>query len=102
MVFLWLGAAEVESFDYILSFEFLFLVFLGGLGSLLGCFLGAAVIWIFPVSIRAVLPPIVEFITPFTITSSQADLVSDITFGGAIVFFLIVEPHGLARRLSIL
>ncbi|MEO0327714.1 MAG: branched-chain amino acid ABC transporter permease [Pseudomonadota bacterium] len=102
MVFLWLGAAEVESFDYNHSFEILFMVILGGLGSLLGCFLGAAVIWIMPVIMRAVLPPIYEFITPFTMTSAQADLISDIFIGVMIVTFLILEPHGLARLWAIL
>ncbi|MEM9278973.1 MAG: branched-chain amino acid ABC transporter permease [Pseudomonadota bacterium] len=101
MVFLWLGAAEVESFDYNHSFEILFMVILGGLGSLLGCFLGAAIIWILPVIIRAVLPPTVDFITPFTINSAQADLVSDIIIGTMIVVFLIMEPLGLARLWAI-
>ncbi len=102
MVFLWLGAAEVESFDYNHSFEILFMVILGGLGSLLGCFLGAAIIWIMPVMIRAVLPPAVDVMTPFTITSAQADLVSDVVIGVLIVLFLILEPHGLARLWAIL
>ncbi|MEP3231910.1 MAG: branched-chain amino acid ABC transporter permease [Hyphomicrobiales bacterium] len=102
MVFLWLGAAEVESFDYNHSFEILFMVILGGLGSLLGCFLGAAVIWILPVIIRDWLPPLVDALTPFTITSSAADLVSDIIIGVMIVVFLIMEPLGLARLWSII
>ncbi|MDJ0613216.1 MAG: branched-chain amino acid ABC transporter permease [Rhizobiaceae bacterium] len=102
MVFLWLGAAEVESFDYNHSFEILFMVILGGLGSLLGCFLGAAVIWILPVIIRDWLPPLVETLTTITITSSTADLVSDIIIGVMIVVFLIMEPHGLARLWAII
>ena len=101
MVFLWLGAAEVESFDYNHSFEILFMVILGGLGSLLGCFLGAAIIWIFPVFIREFLPPAIDAITPWTITSANADLVSDIIIGILIVTFLILEPHGLARLWSV-
>jgi branched-chain amino acid transport system permease protein len=102
MVFMWLGAAEVESFDYNHSFEILFMVILGGLGSLLGCFLGAAVIWILPVMIRDWLPPIVEALTTISITSSTADLVSDIIIGVMIVVFLIMEPHGLARLWAII
>ena len=101
MVFLWLGAAEVESFDYNHSFEILFMVILGGLGSLLGCFLGAAIIWIMPVFIRAFLPPMVDTLTPWVINSAQADLVSDVIIGILIVVFLIMEPHGLARLWAI-
>jgi len=53
MVFFWLGAAEVESFDVNHSFLILFMVILGGLGSLVGSFMGAAFIWMLPIIIRA-------------------------------------------------
>jgi len=102
MVFLWLGAAEVESFDYNHSFEILFMVILGGLGSLLGCFLGAAAIWVIPVIIREVLPPLYGALTPWVMTSSTADLISDIMIGILIVVFLILEPHGLARLWAVI
>ena len=45
MVFLWLGAAEASSFGINVSFQVLFMVIIGGLGSLLGSFMGAAFIW---------------------------------------------------------
>ena len=105
MVFLWLDTAEVESFAYIHSFEILFMVILGGLGSLLGCFLGAAVIWILPVIMRSVLPAFFEILPDglgLAITSAQADLVTRILIGVLIVVFLIMEPHGLARLWAIL
>ncbi len=53
MVFLWLGAAEFESFNIDESFIILFMVIIGGLGSLIGSFLGAALIWGLPVVLRA-------------------------------------------------
>jgi branched-chain amino acid transport system permease protein len=53
MVFFWLGAAEVESFDINHSFLYLFMAIIGGLGSLVGSFMGAAFIWILPIIIRA-------------------------------------------------
>ena len=53
MVFFWLGSAEVESFDINHSFLFLFMAIIGGLGSLIGCYMGAAFIWILPIIIRA-------------------------------------------------
>ena len=52
MVFLWLGAAEASSFGINVSFQVLFMVIIGGLGSLLGSFLGAAFIWVLPIVIR--------------------------------------------------
>ncbi|MEL7236662.1 MAG: branched-chain amino acid ABC transporter permease, partial [Chloroflexota bacterium] len=102
MVFIWQGAAEVEVFDYRRSFQILFMVILGGLGSLLGCFLGAAVIFILPIIIHTILPPIFAAVTPFTMNSSQADLVAAVMIGVMIVAFLILEPHGLARLWAIL
>lgn len=102
MVFIWQGAAEVEIFDYNRSFQVLFMVILGGLGSLLGCFLGAAVIFIFPIVMHNILPPVYAALTPWTMNSSQADLVAAIMIGVMIVAFLILEPHGLARLWAIL
>lgn len=101
MVFLWQGAAEVEIFDYNRSFEVLFMVILGGLGSLLGCYLGAAVIFILPIIIHNILPGMFAAVTPWTITSAQADLVAEILIGVLIVTFLIMEPLGLARLWAI-
>ena len=46
MVFFWLNAAEPSSYSIRLSFQVLFMVILGGLGSLGGAFMGAAFIWI--------------------------------------------------------
>ena len=54
MVFLWLGNAESESFSINQSFLVLFMVIIGGLGSLLGSFFGAALIWGLPIVLRNV------------------------------------------------
>ena len=53
MVFLWLGAAEPEAFNINLSFEILFMIIIGGLGSIVGAFFGAAVIHLMPIALRA-------------------------------------------------
>ena len=56
MVFLWLGAAEPEAFNINLSFQILFMIIIGGLGSIVGAFFGAAVMHLMPIALRA-LPP---------------------------------------------
>ncbi len=92
MVFLWYGGAESTVFNINQSFAILFMIIIGGLGSLLGAFLGAALIYILPIILRFV-PP--EFGIPL-----HAATVEHITFmlvGALIVFFLIAEPAGLAR-----
>ncbi|MCT8971621.1 branched-chain amino acid ABC transporter permease [Microbaculum marinisediminis] len=92
MVFFWLGAAEPSSFSITLSFQILFMAILGGLGSLIGCFFGAAFIWILPVVLRTGLPEI-----GIDIGAETVEHVSRMIVGALIIFFLVVEPHGLAR-----
>lgn len=92
MVFFWLNAAEPSSYSISLSFQVLFMVILGGLGSLGGAFMGAAFIWILPVFLK--------FIPGVLGIAIAAETVEHITFmlvGALIIFFLIVEPHGFAR-----
>ena len=89
MVFLWYGGAESTVFNINQSFTILFMIIIGGLGSLLGSFLGAALIYI----LLLFVPP--EFGLPL-----HAATVEHITFmvvGALIVLFLIAEPAGLAR-----
>lgn len=91
MVFLWLGAAEVESFDVNHSFLYLFMVILGGLGSITGSYMGAAFIWTFPIILKEVGKRL------FDINPIVMENVSLVAIGVMIVFILIKEPHGLAR-----
>jgi len=92
MVFLWLGAAEADSFNINQSFIILFMVIIGGLGSLIGSFLGAAFIWALPVALRA----FPEFFG-LNVTAATIEHVQFMVVGALIIFFLVVEPHGLAR-----
>ena len=92
MVFLWYGGAEAEVFNINQSFTILFMVIIGGLGSLIGSFFGAALIYILPIILRFV-PS--EFGMP--IHAATVEHLTFIIVGALIVIFLIVEPHGLAR-----
>ena len=92
MVFMWLGAAEVEAFDINVSFQVLFMVIIGGMGSLIGSFMGAAFIWILPIAIRF-LPATVGI----DVGAATVEHIANMLIGALIIFFLIVEPHGLAR-----
>lgn len=91
-VFLWLGSAETEAFDIDLSFQVLFMVIIGGLGSILGSFLGAAFIILVPVFLTNV-PQMMGF----TMAIDLQKHIEVMIFGGLIVYFLVVEPHGFAR-----
>jgi branched-chain amino acid transport system permease protein len=92
LVFLYLGSAETLAFDVGLSFLILFMVIIGGLGSILGSFLGAAFIVLVPIFLTRA-PHLVGLEMPVAL-QKQIELM---VFGALIVFFLIVEPHGLAR-----
>jgi branched-chain amino acid transport system permease protein len=92
LVFLYLGSAESLAFDITLSFLVLFMVIIGGLGSILGSFLGAAFIVLLPIFL-ANAPHLLGLGLPVAL-QKQIELM---IFGGLIIAFLIVEPHGLAR-----
>jgi len=92
LVFLFLGSAETLAFDINQSFLVLFMVIIGGLGSILGSFLGAAFIVLTPIFLTNA-PHAIGLSLPVALLK-QIELM---VFGGLILFFLIVEPHGLAR-----
>jgi branched-chain amino acid transport system permease protein len=92
MVFLWLGAAEAEAFNIDLSFQILFMIIVGGLGSIVGAFFGATIIHLLPIALRA-LPGMVGL----SVDAARIDQLTFMITGILIVVFLIAEPHGLAR-----
>jgi branched-chain amino acid transport system permease protein len=92
LVFLYLGSAETLAFDINQSFLVLFMVIIGGLGSILGSWLGAAFIILLPIFLTRL--PHSLGLTMSVALQKQIELM---IFGGLILFFLIVEPHGLAR-----
>ena len=92
LVFLWYGSAESTVFSINQSFAILFMVIIGGLGSLLGSFLGAALIYMLPIILKFV-PPMLGL----ALQSATVEHISFMVVGALIILFLIVEPHGLAR-----
>lgn len=91
--FAYLGTVEAHGFDLSRSFQVLFIIIIGGLGSLLGNVLGAAFIVLLPIlmgNLGALLPPGV-------IDSGQLENLQKILFGVLIIGFLIKEPEGLSR-----
>ena len=91
-VFLWRGAAEPNLFDIPLSFQILFIAIIGGLGSILGNYLGAILIVGLPVVLNSVPEAL-----GLDISSATVEHLNIMIVGALIVFFLIIEPHGLAR-----
>ena len=98
--FVYLGAWEPGAFNVDLSFKLLFMVIICGLGSIMGSFFGAAFIVILPIFLTLFLPWLGGLfgVSFSTATASHIELM---VFGALIVWFLIVEPHGLAKLWSV-
>ena len=75
------------------------MIIIGGLGSIMGSLFGAAFIIILPIVLTRLLPWLAS-IFHVEITTTAATHAEFIIFGMLIVWFLIVEPHGLARLWS--
>lgn len=96
-VFIWRGAAEAALFDIDLSFRILFIAIIGGLGSILGNYLGSILI--------VALPVIINFVPQMLgvpLSSASVQHVNTMIIGALIITFLIAEPHGLARLWAVL
>jgi len=98
--FVYLGSWEPSAFSIDRSFQLLFMIIIGGLGSIMGSFFGAAFIVVLPIMLDRLLPWIGDFVGLPVDTATVSHVVLMI-FGALIVFFLIVEPHGLARLWSL-
>jgi branched-chain amino acid transport system permease protein len=98
--FVYLGSWEPAAFSVDLSFKLLFMVIIGGMGSIMGSFFGAGFIVVLPIFLNQFLPFVGDLVGIQISTAgiSHAEL---IIFGALIVWFLIVEPHGLAKLWSI-
>ena len=94
--FVYLGSWEPAAFNIDRSFQLLFMVIIGGLGSIMGSFFGAAFIVIIPILLDNA-PTLIGI----PIDTALASHMTFMIFGSLIVFFLIAEPHGLARLWSV-
>jgi len=92
----YLGTVEPEAFNLDLSFRILFMVIIGGVGTVLGSFLGAAFVTLLPV-LLSVTVRYLDSNLGLHIHESTISNLELMVFGCLIIFFLIVEPHGLAR-----
>ena len=92
--FVHLGSWEPAAFSIDRSFQLLFMVIIGGMGSIMGSFFGAAFIVLLPIFIERISLLV-------GLSTAAAAHMTFMVFGALIVWFLIVEPHGLAKLWSI-
>ena len=93
----YLGIANYEQFQLIVSIDYLAMIIIGGLGSVLGSIFGAIFVTLLPIVLRLLLENVGSLVFS---ESELANVISGTrlaVFGGLIIFFLIVEPEGLNR-----
>jgi branched-chain amino acid transport system permease protein len=93
--FTYLGTVEPHGFDLDRSFQVLFIIIIGGLGSIEGAFLGAGFIVLVPV----VMDRLTTHVLGGLVDPGRLENLQKIVFGGLIIVFLVKEPLGLARLL---
>jgi branched-chain amino acid transport system permease protein len=93
--FIHLGSWEPAAFNIDRSFQLLLMVNIGGLGSIMGSFFGAAFIVVLPIILDSL-----PYWFGIPMDTALASHLTFMIFGSLIVFFLIVEPHGIARLWS--
>lgn len=93
--FVHLGAWEPAAFNIDRSLQLLFMIIIGGLGSISGSLMGAAFFVLLPILLNQVAHGL-----GLSISTATVSYLEHMVFGALIVFFLIVEPHGLARLWS--
>ncbi len=98
--FVHLGSWEPAAFSIDRSFQLLFMVIIGGMGSIMGSFFGAAFIVVLPIFLNQFLPAL-GALFGVEISTALVSHVEYMIFGALIVWFLIAEPHGLAKLWSI-
>jgi branched-chain amino acid transport system permease protein len=91
--FAYLQTVEPSAFNIDLSFRILFMVIIGGIGTIMGSFLGAGFILLVPILLNVVF----HGLFGSSVDASIISAVEQIVFGGMIILFLILEPLGLAR-----
>jgi branched-chain amino acid transport system permease protein len=93
----YLGIANYEQFQITVSIEYLAMIIIGGLGSVLGSIFGAAFVTLLPIGIRYAME---AFGSMFFSQQTVLNVIPNlrlILFGVLIIFFLVVEPEGLNR-----
>jgi branched-chain amino acid transport system permease protein len=91
------GIANYEQFQLGVSIEYLAMIIIGGLGSVLGSILGAAFVALLPLVIRTVMESVGGYFFAANEMSTVVSSMRLVIFGVLIIVFLVLEPEGLNR-----
>jgi branched-chain amino acid transport system permease protein len=93
----YLGIANYEMFQLPISIDYLAMVIIGGLGSILGSIFGAVFITLLPVVVRIFMEVVGVYFVDGVYLAQVIAQMRLILFGGLIILFLVVEPEGLNK-----
>lgn len=93
--FAYLGTVDARSFNLDRSFQVMFIIIIGGMGSILGNYLGAAFIILLPILLDHL-----GGLFGGAIDAGQLENFQNVLFGALIIWFLIKEPNGLAALVT--
>jgi branched-chain amino acid transport system permease protein len=93
----YLGIANYEQFQIGVSIDYLAMIIIGGLGSVLGSILGAVFVTMLPIVLRLIMEPLAGLFFTSGEMSSVIASTRLVLFGALIILFLVVEPEGLNR-----
>ena len=91
------GIANYEAFQIGVSIDYLAMIIIGGLGSVLGSILGAVFVTMLPIALRLMMEPLGGLVFDSGELSGIIASTRLVLFGCLIIFFLVVEPEGLNR-----
>jgi branched-chain amino acid transport system permease protein len=94
--FAYLGTVDARSFNLDRSFQVMFVIIIGGMGSIAGNFVGAAFILLLPIFIDHIAGSLFGNV----IEAGQLENLQKVLFGALIIYLLIKEPAGLTALLS--
>lgn len=93
----YLGIANYEMFQLPISIDYLAMIIIGGLGSVLGSIFGAVFITLLPVVVRIFMETVGVYFVDGVYLAQVIAQMRLVLFGGLIIFFLVVEPDGLNK-----
>jgi branched-chain amino acid transport system permease protein len=93
----YLGVANYEQFQINVSIDYLAMIIIGGLGSVLGSIFGAIFVTLLPIAIRYAMEALGGLLFSQAAVLNIIPNLRLVLFGGLIIFFLVVEPEGLNR-----
>jgi len=93
----YLGVATYEQFQITTSIDYLAMIIIGGLGSVLGSIFGAIFVTLLPILIRYAMEAFGGLLFSSAAVLNIIPNLRLILFGALIIFFLVVEPEGLSR-----